>query len=59
MVKYERTSNGTQSRMNIKCYLYHAMLVNSVNYETCNKKYGHKNLHFDILTTSGQSQKTD
>lgn len=43
------------SGMNIKCHLYHAMLVNSVNYETYNKKYGHKNLHFVILTTSGQS----
>jgi hypothetical protein len=48
MAKYERTSNGTQSRMNIKCYLYCAMLVNSVNYETYNKKYGHKNVHFVI-----------
>ena len=49
MVKYERTSNGTQSRLNIKCYLYCAMLVNSVNYVTYNEKYGYKNLHFVIL----------
>lgn len=48
MVKYERTSNGTQPRLNIKCYLYRAMLVNSVNYETYNEKYRYKNLHFYI-----------
>jgi hypothetical protein len=49
MVKYERTSNGTQCKLNIKCYLYRATLVNRVNYETYNKKNGHKMLHFVIL----------